>query len=812
VIDLMTRKIQRLSAETQRVMTLAACIGNPFDRKTLAIVSEEAPEAMVNALREAINEGVILPVARDYYAAGAHEAGSGPPAAYTFLHDRVQQAAYALIPEDRKHPVHLTVGRLLRARMENDQSEERLFDTVHHLNLGSSLMRDAGERVELTRLSSATMVRLSLVHGNLPESAYGYVTHAITVGPVRGDYQSAYEFGRLALRVNERFHDSRRRAKIYQQFHAHVNLWRQPMQTCIPYAREACRSGLEAGDFLYAAYGAGTETWPALVSTQDLAQFLHDYTPHLALIRKLKNTSFADAHQLILNWVRALRGETDGRLSLSAEGFDETDYLDTCGGNPFFTMFYLTAKLHLAYLFEDYEQALTAARWARRIAHHLAGTIWPVLLDFWGGLTLAACYSGADTDTQQVYLQESQKAQVALAILAENCPENYRCPSLLLAAEIERIAGREMVALDLYEQGIRYAVHTHMLPYQALANELYARFWRDRQQTKAAAVFMTEARDKYAQWGACAKVEALACHYGDLLERLVGDGVDAVQTVVEPAPSALDLFSVMKAAQAIAGEIELHKLPARLLQIAIENAGAERGSLILPYGGEFYVHTEGSLGTAAGRVMTLDEVQNLPRRTVHYVRRTEESVVLANAQRDDRYGNDPYIVAHKPRSLMCLPVLSQARLVAILYLENSVVSGVFRPDRLQVMQLLSSQAAISMENAQLYAEMKQEVASRRQAEEELRRALAEVETLKNRLQEEIRREHNFEEMVGRSPAFNCDLEEAVRVGRFRLCMAWEYSRVTEHCRARGGAVTGAGPEAGSHFAAGRGAGGCHDAS
>src|SRR5207247_8885793 len=113
----------------------------------------------------------------------------------------------------------------------------------------------------LARLISATMVRLSLVHGNLEESAYGYVTHAITVGPVRGDYESAYEFGRLALRVNEHFKDSRRRAKIHQQFHAHVNLWRQPMRTCIPYARKACRSGLETGDVLYATYGDSQHSW-----------------------------------------------------------------------------------------------------------------------------------------------------------------------------------------------------------------------------------------------------------------------------------------------------------------------------------------------------------------------------------------------------------------------------------------------------------------------------------------------------------------------------------------------------------------------
>jgi formate hydrogenlyase transcriptional activator len=144
---------------------------------------------------------------------------------------------------------------------------------------------------------------------------------------------------------------------------------------------------------------------------------------------------------------------------------------------------------------------------------------------------------------------------------------------------------------------------------------------------------------------------------------------------------------------------------------------------------------------------------------VHYVRRTAESIVLTDAQRDDSYGSDPYIVAHKPCSVMCLPVLNQARLVGILYLEHTAVSGVFTPARIQVLQMLSSQAAIALENAQLYDEMKQEVDYRRQAEEALRVTLAELETLKNRLQaenvylqEEIRREHNFEEIVGNSPA------------------------------------------------------------
>src|SRR6266540_3869625 len=411
VIDLMMRNIQRLSSKTQRILTLASCIGNPFGLQTLAIVSEQTPEEVAYDLRGAINEGLILTSGDcgSRIADCGLEVGSAirsaqavarnpqsairDPQSYSFLHDRVQQAAYAQIPPERKQVVHLTVGRLLleraeelleRARTNLDKATVHKLRCIQYENMARyadalavareslalfgvsfpdsaeemraaleseiesiqsllgarsieslidlPVMTDPETRMVmsnltdiwasaylvgdpiLARLISATMARLSLRHGNVEESAYGYVTHAITVGPAREDYESAYEFGRLALRVNERFNDSRRRAKIHQQFHAHVNLWRQPMETCIPYAREDCRSGLEAGDFLYAAYGAFTETWPAIVSTQDLAQFVRDYSPSLVLINELKATGFADSLKIILNWARALQGRTRAPL------------------------------------------------------------------------------------------------------------------------------------------------------------------------------------------------------------------------------------------------------------------------------------------------------------------------------------------------------------------------------------------------------------------------------------------------------------------------------------------------------------------
>jgi predicted ATPase/transcriptional regulator with GAF, ATPase, and Fis domain len=905
VVDLMTRKIQRLSPKAQNALTLGACIGNQFDLSTVAIVSQQSRDAAADDLREALDEGLILP-GRVYDAPTEDEPGTaqaGP--LYSFLHDRVQQAAYALIPAEEKQLVHLTVGRLLLERAGLESAEERLFDVAHHLNFGSSLIDDDAERLALARINlsagqkaelstayeaalnyfeagssllsenhwesdydlafdlglgaaecqylcgdfdeaerrfesllgraktsldkarvyrlrsvqyenmsryadavaiareslslfgvsfpnsaeekqaaleseiesiqsllgqrrieslidlpvmsapetrmvmntltdiwssayilgdpvlarliSATIVRLSLVHGNSEESAYGYVTHAITVGPVRQDYESAYEFGKLALRVNERFNDSKRRAKIHQQFHAHVNLWRQPMQTCIPYAREACRSGLESGDFLYAAYGACTETWPAIVSTQDLGQFVRDYSPNLALIKKLKITSFADALKIMLNWARALQGETRATLSLSDEGFDEEEYLDTYRGNPFFTTFQAVARLHLCYAFEEYARALEAARTARENVYHLSGTIWPVWFDFWNGLTLAANFADATEDERRVYLDDMGKAQKSFALLAENCPENFLCQSLLLSAEIERIAGSHLSALDLFERAIRYAGEIGMLQYQALANELYARFWILRGRDRVAAVFMAEARALYEQWGAAAKAGNLERKHPDLLgfrlssapRTSTGIGVAAGETGAD----SIDAETAMKAAHAIAREIDLEKLLGRLMSIAIQNAGAERGSLILEQDGQAFVQAEGTLETVEVRthgVTPLDQATTLPKGIVNYVRRTLESLVLADARADERYAADEYIVRRQPSSILCTPVLKQGRLVGVLYLENNLVTNAFTTDRIEIMQLVSSEAAISLENARLYAEMKQEGAQRKKAEETLR--------------------------------------------------------------------------------------------
>ncbi len=470
-----------------------------------------------------------------------------------------------------------------------------------------------------------------------------------------------------------------------------------------------------------------------MVATQDLAQFVRDYSTNLALVKKLKATAFADSLKIILNWARALQGRTRAPLSLSDEAIDENDYVETYRGNPFFTTFHAVTKLQLCYVFGEYGKALEAARIAGEVVYHLSGTIWPVEFDFWNGLTLAANYAGATESERRTYLEEMERAQRSFAVLAENCPRNFLCQSLLLSAEMERIAGRQLAALNLYERAIGYAEETSVLQHQALANELCARFWLERGQANVAAVFIAAARQAYARWGASAKVAELERRYGSLPSRsaageirLETEGLPTTGTAESTTRadvSSIDLVTVMKAARVLAGEIELERLLGKLMAIAIENAGAERGGLVLEHDGAPRVHAQGSGDHVSVQVHDappLTAADTLPVVIVNYVRRTSESLVLADACNDDRYRHDPYVLERQPRSVLSAPLINQGRLLGVVYLENNLATGVFTPERLALIQVLASQAAIAIQNAQLYLGLKREVADRTRMEAALR--------------------------------------------------------------------------------------------
>jgi predicted ATPase/transcriptional regulator with GAF, ATPase, and Fis domain len=616
----------------------------------------------------------------------------------------------------------------------------------------------------LTLLNTALMVRLSLTHGNINESALAYVLYGMMLGPIKGDYASAYEFGLLALHLNERLPDAGFRAKVLMNFSWAISIWRKPFADSFPYIRETVQLVNQTGMFSEAGYALFNAVYLTILSRHDLAAVKPACDENVAFLKRVKMEAFEDAPRVILQWARALQGYTERATSLTGDGFDETAYCRTHKNQGLFEMLYLVPKFMLFYSFEDYQAATEILGELDRVLRDYTGTIWDAITVFYQALLLtgqAGLRSGALDQSPDVWAK-LDTLSARLRNWADNAPENFRAQSLIVSAEIARVRGSDAEALDLFGSALDVAAGQECPRELALANEFLARFWNQRGHPIVASLFLRAAIDRYAEWGAIAKARQLEEKFPHLLKfTFLGESKDiTVAGSRGEAAIPLDFATLTKAAQAIAGEIEFDTLLKTLIQISIENAGAQRGIFLQESDGELRMMAEGTTDSAslldAARP---DYATQLPQSITQYVRKTGESLVLEDAVTDVRFGNDPYVAATGTQSVLCVPVVHQGKSAGILYLENNLAAKAFTAERVRVLHVLCAQAAISLANASLYAEMKREVARRSQAESELHRTLAELHDLKNRLeaeniylQEEIRREHNFEEMIGNSPA------------------------------------------------------------
>jgi PAS domain S-box-containing protein len=274
-----------------------------------------------------------------------------------------------------------------------------------------------------------------------------------------------------------------------------------------------------------------------------------------------------------------------------------------------------------------------------------------------------------------------------------------------VAAEIARIENRELDAERLYEAAIQSARENGFVQNEALANELAARFYAGRGFERIAWAYLRDARDGYRQWGADGKVRQLEERHPHLRD---GDHRPDRTRTLEAPVEQLDLAVVLRVLGAVSGETDLKRLIATVMRLGMEHAGAERGLLILPRGSGYRVEAEAGIGSDAVTVAlpeTSVTAEDLPDSAFQYVLRTGESVLLHDASAESAFSVDPYIRQRRPRSVLCMPLLKQTRMVGVLYLENGLTPGVFTPARMTLLKLLASEAAISIENARLYHDL-----------------------------------------------------------------------------------------------------------
>jgi len=888
VVEFMADKIQTLSESAQKVLRLAACIGNQFDLPTLSIINETSQKAAANELWDAIQSGLILPLGDDYKFLKTNRDANDLKITYKFAHDRIQQAAYSLIPPDDKQAVHWKVGQLLLQNTPQQILQQKIFDIVNQLNFGIEaidvqLERDklaqlnliagkkakasaawkpawnylrlginclsadswlrqydltltlyvetveaailsghveemeklaelvlqqapslldkvkvyevkiqaytaqnkpleaietalsvlkllgirfpkkptklniflelvntklslAGKRIEdlsglpemtdpdkiaamriLSIMLSAAyfatpelfplivfkQVNLSVKYGNSPVSSYAYATYGLILsGEVVNDVNSGYRFGKVALLLVDKFKAEELKSRTLFIFNYFIRHWHEHIRESLTPLLDAYLIGRETGDLEYASFSAGAYCYYSLVAGKELTRLEREMAMYSNAFRQFNQETFFYYNQLQRQVVLNLMGRAEDKCRLIGESYDEIKMLpihlaanttNICHSIYFF-------KLYLGYLFQDYQQALENAALVEKNINSAVGSV--PLSHFYNSLTHLAIYFDVSKFEQKQILKKVESNQKNIKKWAHFAPMTHLHKFYLVEAERYRVLGETTLAIDYYDRAIALAKENDYINEEALANELAAKFYLAWGKEQVAEAYMTNAYYCYLLWGATAKMTDLKRQYPQLLKRFMTANTSIYSrnslsnTSGSTSGETLDLAALMKASQAIASEIELDKLLTTLMRILLESCGAQTGYLILESQGQLRVEASGEANSNQVMVLQSTPIETcLPLSVINYVERTQEGLIETNVYREGRFTQDAYIKTQQPKSILCAPLLNQGQLIGIVYLENNLADGVFTPDRLELIQLLSSQAAIALTNARLYTQV-----------------------------------------------------------------------------------------------------------
>jgi PAS domain S-box-containing protein len=563
----------------------------------------------------------------------------------------------------------------------------------------------------LYALTTCRAVNLSLEYGNNDAAPAHYAGVGLIAGDRFGHYDAGYRLGKMGCDLTERRGLKRLAGKTYSVF-ALVVPWTRPLREGIDPARRAFQMANEQGDPSFAAYACRKISSMLLALGEPLDLVEREAEHGLEFARTVRFEYAADLISAPLALVRTLRGETANFGSLDAGLFTESAFEARLTGRPALAVpecFYWIRKLQARFFAGDYASAIDAAEKAEECFANSA-SLSVMLLEraeyhLYAALSRAASCEPMGPDPYAKHSAALSAHGRQLRAWAENCPQNFEDSAILVGAEIARTEGRMLEAMDLYERAIRSARSNGFVQNEALSYELAARCYAARGLEEIGHLYLGNARRAYLRWGAYGKVRQLDQLHPGLTHDDAPPG--SANTIAAPVED-LDLATVIKVSQAVSSEIVPEKLIESLLRTAIEHAGAGRGLLILPRDGEFLIQAEAKTHGGAVSVSlreTPASADELPVSVLRYAARTQEIVILDDTSVGSPHCTGQYIGAQGVRSVLCLPLMKQGALVALLYLENRLVPGVFTPGRIAVLKVLASQAAISLENSSLYREL-----------------------------------------------------------------------------------------------------------
>ncbi len=598
----------------------------------------------------------------------------------------------------------------------------------------------------LLPLLSSTMVSLSLQFGNAPASTVGYAMHGMVLCAFFQEVETGYGYGQLGLNLLDRLNVRELKSTVLLLFGGWIQHRKEALLATLPTLKDGFTSGMETGDFVDAGYNIYIYFYTHLFAGVELDTWEAEIAGYRGVMAQLKQYSAQIYLDMIQQTVQNLRETRIHSDCLIGEAYDETVMIPKHYQDNEFTAIACACifKLLLAYCYGNYTAALDNITQIKQYVMGVSGSTFVPIFHFYAALTHLALLPTDSAIEQTEILALVETHQTTLHQWAQNAPMNYLHKLYLVDAERHRVLGQNMEAIDNYDRAIKLAKENEYINEEALANELAAKFYLTWGKEKIAQVYLTDAYYAYARWGAKAKVEDLEKRYPQLLAPILNQkmslktGETIAQTMSGTVTGTssgvsqiLDLATVIKASQSLSGEINLDKLLSTLMQVMIENAGAETGAMILIQGDSLFLAVQCATGKSCNLNSTpVVDSNEIPIAIINYVWRTQETLVINDATTEATFAADSYIIQHQPKSVLCLPIQHQGKPSAILYLENNLVTNAFTDDRLAVLNILASQAAISIENAQLYANLETKVEERTQ---ELSQALNTLQSTQDEL-------------------------------------------------------------------------------
>ncbi|GGA26182.1 serine/threonine protein kinase [Okeania sp. KiyG1] len=590
-------------------------------------------------------------------------------------------------------------------------------------------------RPSLLSIIVCQSVLLSLEYGNTFDTPPAFSSYAMVLCS-SNDISRGYRTGNAGIQILKKQNSNPRKAIVYNMFYAHVSHWSQHSRHSIAALHEGYQSSINVGDLEYAAYTLNNHRVFKYCVGEELSGLIPELKQSVEFCYSIQFEGTALHIATILQTVHNLIHLSECPWSLQGKFYDETTTVEIFQKNSNIAALTIHnwSKIYLNYLFEGDLDVVYFLSEVEEALNSLVGHVFFPIFTFIAGLTYLSLAGEEIGEQRNQYLEQGKKFSDRVELWATYAPMNYQHKSDLMQAEKCRVLGQKLEAIELYDKAIAGAQENEYIQEEALANELAAKFYLDWGKETVAEAYMQKAYYCYAHWGAKAKTDHLKKRYPQLLcsilqrQQLGLTANSKITTLTKGTVSStstgtgelLDLASLMKASRNLSEEIDLDRAITNFMEVIQENAGAETVAIMLFEADTLMLKAHATKEEMSVISIPVETSNDVPLTLINQVKNTRSHLVLDNAKEDNNYSRDDYIQKHQPKSILCIPLIDRGQLIGILYLENNQTSGAFTSDRIEILNLLCSQAAIALQNAKLYDK-------EQQARNDLQQALTDLQ-------------------------------------------------------------------------------------